>query len=589
MTEGGVSSSGPKLEEIHLQDLAVTDTYPPVVSDLITWRADDLKLYLRGCVDAPPNLEGMLKWGKSQGIAPVLNPSEYTFVSHMHDAAYPNRMGQGQLDSICQLDGNLWLDFTSMFQGQWSGYSYMQHTKPVVETLHSIMLQSSQQAVVLSGYETDPLGMTKKMRDAFKNLDVMAGKTFVHEGMAELDRLDAAPPATGPGSEPGPSSGSGPAASAVHPASECEGEPREGNLTAFQRLIAEARAALEAAELPYDKYFSRLWCYVERLAVRGARPSRVLNGRGGANLEPLLLLLGEIKARCLRLAVHLGLDMNATYTVLHPWLFQRRAIRDAVRDVQRALSSLAALWGIAGGGVAGAGTQAMDPWTAVETLDCYCDADRVVVYRIECAIRGVPAADVRAVDFCACLQLAMGTAQQKVPAGAVVPPAAAEGEAGGSATTVLPTNRAAHAGTREAVGRVRKLTALDVAMAEGHSLDSAVDLVLADAAVFWRWVDAARLAGDVEVHVFFWSLIGALGYSCLIYQRRSKRHLRLQFVPARGNQPAVWKLMRMREGEITWRNTVAPHKRFNPTTNTDVALRLCRGEGTRAAKPVAIR
>ena len=124
------NSVGEECDGIDLQDIAIKHLYPPSIKDVLTWPSTVLSAFLmEECQEKPPSLEDLLVWGKLKGFCPSINPAEYTFISHMHDNSYPNKLGPGQIQSICSIPGNIWLDLTSMYQGCWGGYEYLRHTK----------------------------------------------------------------------------------------------------------------------------------------------------------------------------------------------------------------------------------------------------------------------------------------------------------------------------------------------------------------------------------------------------------------------------------------------------------------------------
>jgi hypothetical protein len=519
----------PSCAPIDLIDIALKNVYPDTVKDVVTWPSAVLSRYLKEeCAESPPNLEAMLKWAKVNNVAPIINPKDYTFVSHMHDAAFPNKLGAGQMDAICSIPGNIWLDLTSMYQGCWDGYVYIRHTKPVVERLHVIMLESSQQAVVLSGYDTDPMGLKRKISLALGDCRAaLAVDTFptLYQTVCGADSSE------------------------------------------FVNTIASISAQLETVELPVDKYFSRLWCYVERLAVRDAVPHYVLNGKGGRDMGPFVDLMERALADLKKIAGHLDIASTATITVFNPKRFKNRHIVYAMNNFSRTLSTLRKLWGVHIDAGATAADEVLDPWSNIETLDCYCSADRVTVYEIECSIRGVTP---NTVDYCFCLQLALGC--QPVALGSLLDFMADETKA--QCCTLLEScpeaTRTPYAAlVRASFGLARKISAVDLAVARHpESLLTALKSIVADGSLAFRWLDHAHRNGNINMRLNFWSLVKLRRHCCYVIHKKHKRYFELRFD---GQQ---YRLGAMAETSVP--DTWPLPKTFNPMTSAGPIFKIER-------------
>lgn len=500
-------------EAIDLQDIAIKHLYPDSLKDVITWPSKVLGTYLlEECVDKPPSLENLLVWGKEKGFTPSINPDAYTFISHMHDNAFPNKLGPGQIDSICSIPGNIWLDLTSMYQGCWGGYEYVRHTKPIVQRLHEIMLGSTEQAVVLSGYDTDPMRINGKLKNAIGNCETALKYDFfvgLHEKL-------------------------------------CDGRNRT-----FRSKLDEVREALPEVELPVDKYFSRLWCYVERLAVHGDVPNYVLNGKGGKHLDRIVSVLSSIQTDLITIANYLHFPMNKTITVFQPYFYNKRHIVYSIRSIEGVLATIRKLWGVKGSQQEGP----LDPWSSVESLECYCDADRVIVYSIECSLRGVIA---KPVEYCAALQIALGR------------PELAQDQLDILRSTYCPDKKKVvnlRGVFRESFGMVRQIDALQVARENSLELPQAIETILNSVFEFIAWIDVAQRSDNLNIRMSFWSLIKLQKLKYYILHRKMSRHFRLEFD---GNG---WNVCSLVETPI---NTFPLPKTFNPMSNMKSAIKATK-------------
>eukprot|EP00164_Ancoracysta_twista_P002325 GFYU01003073.1.p1 GENE.GFYU01003073.1~~GFYU01003073.1.p1 ORF type:complete len:512 (-),score=115.62 GFYU01003073.1:161-1696(-) len=493
--------------ESFFEELAAAHDYPDTVKDVITWPAPVLVKYLRErCSNSSPSLEDMLTWGPPLGHHPAVNPPEYTFVSHMQDGAAPNKLGDGQIAAIEKVTGQVWLDLTSMYQGIFEGYAYVRHTKPIVERLHTIMLGASAQAIVLSGYETDPMNLKGRCRGLLDGLQRVVNYEWFIDAHKEVCQTPS-----------------------------------------FPEKVQNVVAALAAAELPVDKYFGRLWCYVERLAITKDKPDYVLNGKGGHGLDALVGALEVVLEDMKRVASHTNFPLDTTITIFQRRMYKRRELKYAVRDVTRMLTQLKTLWGTRASRDAGA----LDPWSSVQTLDCYCDADRVVVYQIECSIRGV---DKNPVDYCACLQLALGKSQ-------------------------LPGE---HAMIRESFGRARQIDALTVCEeVDGIVGIPARDRVLCDGQLMFEWLHRAQSAGNVEVRQSFFTLMHVKSFEYFIEHKGGvKRHFKFR------RNGITWRIVCVAETSVPGKPVP---RLFNPTSNIKPVLEYIDKARTKNALAMPMR
>lgn len=513
-------------------DYAKNQTYPDIAKDIITWPIDPLRRYLdEECRESPPSLEEMYVWASLRGYEPSINPTTYTFVSHMHDMTHANRLGSGQIDALCSLEGNIWFDLTSMYQGKWSGYDYFRHTKPVVEQLHVIMMKATCQAVILSGYETDPMLMRGKMGNAVSSLQNLSQCAFFQHFCE-----NASPP------------------------------------YCLKEKILSLQKTLEAVELPVDKYFGRLWCYVERLAIRGTRPDFVLNGKGGQLLETVVAVLLDVQQDLKRIAALLNFPLDTTITVFNPWMYERRELKYALRDIERAVTTCQKLWGIDGS----RGEGCLDPFSAVETLDCYCDADRVILYEIECSLRGIVP---NSIDFCACTQLALGKHNQQ------------RTRHGLTARDDNSNNWGLHSVLKQSIGKSRQITALDICLSQGYHTSAALERILNDSSILFHWIAAAQRAGNIEIRFCFWSLLHISPHEYFVIQKRNKRHFRVGFRPPPqwcGSRTSVPKWVLLAAEDIPIPKRLIP-KTFNPTSNTQSVFGILNTWKNRGVDLIAVK
>jgi hypothetical protein len=500
------------VKSIHLQEIAINHLYPTSLHDVIAWPSAVLARFLREeCQNKPPSLENLLVWAKENSLGPLINPPEYIFISHMHDNAFPNKLGPGQIEAICSISGNIWLDLTSMYQGCWGGYEYTRHTKPIVERLHEIMLGSTAQAVVLSGYDTDPMRISPKLNAALATCRLILQYDFftpLHEKLCD------------------------------------------GHLTSFVSKVDNAEALLNEVELPIDRYFSRLWCYVERLAVHGNEPDYVLNGKGGKNLTALVEALANIQSDLKLIADHFHFPMDETITVFKPFFYNKRFLVYGIRGIEGVLSTIRKLWGIEGSRLEGS----LDPWSSVETLDCYCDADRVIVYSIECSLRGIEA---KPVEYCVALQIALGKAELPVDQLTLL------------RKSVVPSSSSSswkHRGLfREGYGLVRQIDAIQVAREHDMTTEEAIRRISECGPDLIAWIDAANKADNLNIRMKFWSLIHLSRLEYYIMHRKRSRHFRLIFDGTGSN------IVALVDAPI---NTYPLPKVFNPMSNMKAAIAL---------------
>jgi len=343
----------------------------------------------------------------------------------------------------------------------------VKHTKPIVERLADIMRGASQQVVVLSGFDTDPMRLTSKVSNVMGDIAELCKLPDVVAAYARLD--GERPPLT-------------------------------------VRLDDLARLR-NACELPTDLYFSRLWCYVERLAIRGEAPDQCVNGRGGRDAAHFASALQSLRNDLVLVAEALRFPLDITVTVFQPRLYRLRELCYCVNNIERVLNSLRNVWGI--GGTRDAAP--LDPFTGVETLDCFCDADRVSVYAIECQLR---ACQPSLVDFAAALQLALGRPVYGRAMGSMI---------------------------REPFGKSRQVSALELAGGDASR-------VLTDAKVLVDWVAASQRVGNVAVRLRLGALLGVQHYACFVIRKNTHRHFVLSFargkcrivLVADGTVPRTW-------------------------------------------------
>ena len=331
--------------------------------------------------------------------------TKFTFVSHKHRRVEAGLGVLGvkwkKLEAIA--DEWIWLDVACMLQKDTPDYNYERMTKPTVLRLHLIMQEAAAAVVLLE--------------------DEDASSAWIERNLPAAVSLSAEIPMCEASDTP-------------NPKESMNFNRAKQKLEQFEKEVEQMCLAAN----PFgNEYYSRLWCYIERKSI-GNRPMTVL-GKGGQDPRELAAKIKELENSDAYSSMwyHIENRYNGSYyqAARHKydnfvaklieaftWGDARGKIGMDAQDTS-GLESLANLmktdgvfagltnissWdglkilpgadgedssGEDAGGGAGGGAGdddtifPADPVTQIANLQCFCDYDRMVVYEIECRLRGV--------------------------------------------------------------------------------------------------------------------------------------------------------------------------------------------------------
>ena len=295
----------------------------------------------------------------------------YTFISHEHYS--PDKLGPDVTQTLGQLGTELiWIDLCSMFQPGtlFPGYNYELHTKPVVHRLHKIIKQASRGVIALNISNSNPEIVIDN-----DPLKIKAGYDFFVDNYERFRNI---------------------AEEKLRP--HCYSMvPYFHNTLTTQlnrlRVIGEGW-------FPTNKYFGRLWCYVERLGMDPSRLS-VYPGNFSMNVDEHLK---ELKRICDYLPGFIPTESDArkAYDFGALW-------RKVVASLEAYEQRIRPLFGTS---VPFPHCPVLGPYAQLQMLDCFCDSDRVIVAEIEAKLRNDTS--FNAGDWLAGLQICMNSINRPI-------------------------------------------------------------------------------------------------------------------------------------------------------------------------------
>jgi ubiquitin-protein ligase len=313
----------------------------------------------------------------------------FSFISHKHTSD-PDKLGADALQSLAGLGTELiWMDLCSMFQPQTliTGYDYELHTRPGVIQLHKIMNFAEKGRIVLDSRlpERDLL----QIKSAFSGIVHQA-----NELQGAIDHfIETVTSKTGSTQ----TIQIGNSDSSVH---------------GLQETVLLLQQIVETSWFPTNDYFNRLWCYVERL---GMNPDSIFVHHIRyptlqMDLNNHLLSLFQIVFRLSPFLLTVLYQIKYSNSIYKGGPPEMVAYERYLTCWKRLLVSVNQysfrVKPLFGTGVHFPFSPVLGPFSQVLLLDCYCDADRVIVAELEAKLRGFPQLNVA--DWTAGLQICLG-------------------------------------------------------------------------------------------------------------------------------------------------------------------------------------